>query len=138
MTNKEKVRDYYIHRHWTDAHLKNAVQNAWITADDYKDITGNDYVEAPPVSESVIAQDCVRQIVDRWYSAFSELDPQASMNICYDCPHAPCHDAPWREHVEMCTPDATLPIRLFTDSVLYERDGEYFYKDSGADSSIGH
>ncbi len=39
----EKVRNYYEKNLWTKEQVKNAVKKGWITADEYRDITGEDY-----------------------------------------------------------------------------------------------
>ena len=39
----EKVRYYYVNHYWTKAMVRNAVVKGWITAEEYKEITGEDY-----------------------------------------------------------------------------------------------
>ncbi len=39
----EKVRTYYKKRLWTKGQVANAVKKGWITADEYRNITGEDY-----------------------------------------------------------------------------------------------
>lgn len=39
----EKVRNYYEKNLWTKEQVANAVKKGWITADEYRDITGDDY-----------------------------------------------------------------------------------------------
>lgn len=39
----EKVKYYYNMRFWTLNMTKNAVTHNWITADEFKEITGEDY-----------------------------------------------------------------------------------------------
>nr|DAF27249.1 MAG TPA: hypothetical protein [Caudoviricetes sp.] len=39
----EKVKYYYEKRLWTKEQVANAVKKGWITADEYRDITGEDY-----------------------------------------------------------------------------------------------
>lgn len=41
--NFNKVKTYYIQGLWSKARVYNVV-NKWITADEYKEITGEDYV----------------------------------------------------------------------------------------------
>lgn len=41
----EKVKYYYKKRLWTKEQVANAVKKGWITADEYRDITGEDYSE---------------------------------------------------------------------------------------------
>lgn len=41
----EKVKYYYEKRLWTKEQVANAVKKGWITADEYRDITGEDYSE---------------------------------------------------------------------------------------------
>lgn len=43
--NYEKVKNYYDKQLWTEAQVKMAVVKIWITADEYKEITGIDYAE---------------------------------------------------------------------------------------------
>lgn len=37
------VKWYYDHDNWTIAQVHKAVQKGWITAEEYKEITGEDY-----------------------------------------------------------------------------------------------
>ena len=39
----EKVLFYYTHNLWTIEMVRNAVVKGWITEDEFKDITGEDY-----------------------------------------------------------------------------------------------
>ncbi len=39
----EVVKDYYDKGMWKKKAVRNAVVRAWITAEEYKDITGEDY-----------------------------------------------------------------------------------------------
>lgn len=39
-----KTRSYYRYKHWTKDMVRMAVVKEWITADEYKDITGEDYI----------------------------------------------------------------------------------------------
>ena len=39
----ETVKKYYDMGMWTEAKVKNAVAKGWITADEFKLITGKDY-----------------------------------------------------------------------------------------------
>lgn len=39
----EKVKTYYEKRLWTKEQVANAVKKGWIIADEYRDITGEDY-----------------------------------------------------------------------------------------------
>lgn len=39
----EKVRNYYEKNLWTKEQVENAVKKGWITADEYREITGEDY-----------------------------------------------------------------------------------------------
>lgn len=39
----EKVKTYYEKRLWTKEQVANAVKKGWITADEYREITGGDY-----------------------------------------------------------------------------------------------
>lgn len=41
----EKVKFYYTNHYWTLNMTKNAVVHKWITADEFKDITGVEYTE---------------------------------------------------------------------------------------------
>lgn len=41
----EKVKYYYEKRLWTKEQVANAVKKGWITTDEYRDITGEDYSE---------------------------------------------------------------------------------------------
>ena len=41
--NYDKVKKYYDDGRWTLAMVKNAVVKGWITAAEYKEITGEDY-----------------------------------------------------------------------------------------------
>lgn len=41
--NFEKVKGYYDNGLWSKAKVKNAVVKGWITAAEYKEITGEDY-----------------------------------------------------------------------------------------------
>lgn len=40
-----KVQKWYSNHKWTLVAVKNAVVQKWITADEYKEITGEEYVE---------------------------------------------------------------------------------------------
>ena len=42
--NYEKVKSFYTARLWSISWVKNAV-GRWITADEYQEITGEDYME---------------------------------------------------------------------------------------------
>lgn len=47
MMNKfEKVRQYYLERLWNEEMCHNAVVKKWITADEFYEITGKEYIEA--------------------------------------------------------------------------------------------
>lgn len=39
----DKVKYYYDHGLWTIEQVRKAVEKGWITAEEYKDITGEDY-----------------------------------------------------------------------------------------------
>ena len=39
----EKVKYYYEKRLWTKEQVANAVKKGWISADEYRDITGEEY-----------------------------------------------------------------------------------------------
>jgi len=39
----DKVKDYYDRGLWTKDMVRNAVVKGWITASEYKEITGEDY-----------------------------------------------------------------------------------------------
>lgn len=41
--NFEKVKGYYDNGLWSKTKVKNAVVKGWITAAEYKEITGEDY-----------------------------------------------------------------------------------------------
>lgn len=41
----EKVKSYYESGLWNDARVKNAVIKSWITAYEYQEITGKEYLE---------------------------------------------------------------------------------------------
>ena len=41
--NYEKVKSYYDRGLWSDYRVREAVAKNWITAEEYKEITGNDY-----------------------------------------------------------------------------------------------
>ena len=41
----EQVKRYYDTGLWDIAKIRNAVVKGWITADEYKEITGQDYTE---------------------------------------------------------------------------------------------
>lgn len=43
MTKFEKVKYYYEQGLWDKARVKDAVVKGWITPEEYKDITGEDY-----------------------------------------------------------------------------------------------
>lgn len=43
MSKYEKVRYYYDNHLWTIAQVRNAVVKNWITAIQFKEITGEDY-----------------------------------------------------------------------------------------------
>lgn len=40
-----KVKNYYDEKLWPIEWVRNAVLKKWITADEYKEITGEDYTE---------------------------------------------------------------------------------------------
>ena len=42
----EKVEKYYERGLWSKARVHKAVECKWITADEYKEITGEEYAEA--------------------------------------------------------------------------------------------
>jgi uncharacterized XkdX family phage protein len=42
----EAVKKYYSYRLWSKAKVKNAVLQGWITAEEFKEITGEDYPDA--------------------------------------------------------------------------------------------
>ena len=46
MTKYEKVRYYYRNGFWTLKMTRNAVVKKWITAEEFKTITGHDYDES--------------------------------------------------------------------------------------------
>ena len=39
----EKVKNYYDMKYWNEMQVRNAVIHGWITAEEYKTITGNEY-----------------------------------------------------------------------------------------------
>ena len=39
----EMIRDYYDQGLWNEKKVRNAVVKGWITPEEYKEITGNDY-----------------------------------------------------------------------------------------------
>ncbi len=41
--NYYKVRDYYKGRYWSIERVRQAVVKGWITAEEFKEITGEDY-----------------------------------------------------------------------------------------------
>lgn len=41
--NFEKVKNYYAQKLWPKTWVKNAVIKGWITSEEYKAITGEDY-----------------------------------------------------------------------------------------------
>lgn len=41
--NYQKVKDFYDNRLWDESRVRNAVIKNWITTDEYKEITGEDY-----------------------------------------------------------------------------------------------
>ena len=43
-TKYDMVRSFYIEGYWTKAMVKMAVVKNWITADEYKEITGENYI----------------------------------------------------------------------------------------------
>ena len=43
MTKYDKVKNYYDKGFWNLEMVKNAVVKAWITSDEYKTITGEEY-----------------------------------------------------------------------------------------------
>ena len=43
MNKYEKVKYYYDRGFWTIAQVRNAVAKAWITSEQFKEITGEDY-----------------------------------------------------------------------------------------------
>lgn len=45
MTKYEKVKFYYRNGYWTLKMTRNAVVKKWITAEQFKEITGRDYEE---------------------------------------------------------------------------------------------
>ena len=45
MSKYETVKRYYDKGYWTIAMVRNAVVKGWITAAQYKEITGEDYAE---------------------------------------------------------------------------------------------
>lgn len=40
----EKVKSYYVKRLWTKEQVANAVKKGWITEEEYRSITGEDYL----------------------------------------------------------------------------------------------
>ena len=45
MSKYDKVKFYYDHGNWTKAQVRNAVVKGWITPEQYKEITEEDYAE---------------------------------------------------------------------------------------------
>lgn len=45
MSKFEKVKYYYDHGLWSIDRVRNAVIKGWITAEQFKEITGEDYEE---------------------------------------------------------------------------------------------
>lgn len=45
MSKFEKVKYYYDHGLWSIDRVRNAVVKGWITAEQFKEITGEDYEE---------------------------------------------------------------------------------------------
>ncbi|MBQ7548063.1 MAG: XkdX family protein [Clostridia bacterium] len=45
MNKFEKVKYYYDHGFWSIDRVRNAVVKGWITAEQFKEITGEDYEE---------------------------------------------------------------------------------------------
>jgi len=45
MSKYEKVKYYYNLQLWDLQRVQNAVTKGWITSDEYKEITGNEYTE---------------------------------------------------------------------------------------------
>ena len=45
MSKFEKVKYYYDHGLWSIDRVRNAVVKGWITAEQFKEITGDDYEE---------------------------------------------------------------------------------------------
>lgn len=43
--NYEKVKRYYSLKTWNETRVKNAVKMGWITAEEFKEITGKEYSE---------------------------------------------------------------------------------------------
>ncbi len=41
--NYNKVKRFYSMKMWDEEKVRNAVKMSWITADEYKEITGKDY-----------------------------------------------------------------------------------------------
>lgn len=41
--NYEKVKKYYLMKMWDIVRVGNAVTKSWITAEEFKEITGEDY-----------------------------------------------------------------------------------------------
>lgn len=39
----EMIRDFYIQGFWSETKVRNAVVKNWITAEEFKEITGKDY-----------------------------------------------------------------------------------------------
>ena len=48
----EKVKSYYDKGFWKEYQVRNAVAKEWITPEEYKEITGNDYPE-PNVAREI-------------------------------------------------------------------------------------
>lgn len=45
MSKYDKVKKFYRMGFWSKAMVKNAVKKNWITSDEYKEITGEDYTD---------------------------------------------------------------------------------------------
>lgn len=41
--NYDKVKTWYTMKMWNEARVRNAVKMNWITAEEFKEITGKDY-----------------------------------------------------------------------------------------------
>lgn len=41
--NYQKVKDFYDNKLWNKTRVRNAVVKGWITEEEYKEITGEDY-----------------------------------------------------------------------------------------------
>ncbi len=52
MTKYEKVKFYYQNGFWTLKMTRNAVVKKWITAEQFKEITGYDYEEPAKTEEA--------------------------------------------------------------------------------------